>query len=275
MSAAFQPAASANFSRIVKGLGDGTVLKPLLHSYLYDASFPEDFSVDFHRHSMKREPDGWFHPSEHPLWPARKLWLYARDPASCIVLPKEYMGALSVTIGTAVHSFIQMCLHDMGVLVMVEREVNGQVELFPEHAVEDLALRSRGSMDGVLKIKIPARNEERQLFEFKSSNLMKLSKIKDLDLEAFKKTWPDYYVQVQEYMRMSGLRVAVVLFMAMGYPWELREFHVPYDPIIAQGVAEKYRLAVQPDMPQPCCAPGSKTAKACEMRLACPVGQAS
>ena len=275
MSAAFQPAASANFSRIVKGLGDGTVLNPLLHSYLYEASIPEAFSVYFHRHSMKREPDGWFHPSEHPLWPARKLWLYARDPASCIVLPKEYMGALSVTIGTAVHSFIQMCLHDMGVLVMVERKVNGQVELLPEHAVEDLALRSLCSMGGLLTLKSPARHMVGQPFESNSSTIMPPPTLKDLDLEAFKKTWPDYYVQVQEYMRMSGLRVAVVLFMAMGYPWELREFHVPYDPIIAQGVAEQYRLAVQPDMPQPCCAPGSKTAKACEMRLRCPVGQAS
>lgn len=272
---AFQPKPTANFSRIVKGIGEGVVLKPLLHSYLFDADFPEDFSVDFHQHKMKRDPDGWFHPSTHPLWPARKLWLYANHPDACIVLPKEYMGALSVTIGTAVHSFIQMCLDAMGVLVMSERIVDGLPEPSPEHYVEDIALRSRGSMDGVLKLTIPGRAETRQLFEFKTSNLMKLSKLKDLDLDAFRNTWPDYYVQVQEYMRMSGLRLAVVLFMAMGYPWELREFHVPFDESIARDISAKYRLAVQPDMPQPCCGPGSKTAKACEMRLACPVGQMS
>lgn len=271
-SPGFQPKPTANFARIVKGLDKGTVLIPLLHSYLYDAEFPDDFSVHFRRHKMKREPDGWFHPSEHPLWPARKLWLYANHPESTVTMVKEYMGAMSVTIGTAVHSFIQMCLDDLGLLVMTEREVNGQMEKTAEHYVEDAVLRSRGSMDGILKLKIPGSSSELQHFEFKTSNLMKLSKIKDLDLDAFRTTWPDYYVQVQEYMRMSGLRLSVVLFLAMGYPWELREFHIPYEPAIAQDISNKYSLAVRPEMPPPCCAPGSKTAKACEMRFVCPIG---
>jgi len=272
---AFQPKATANFARIVKGIGNGEVLIPLLHSYLYDATFPEDFSVNFRQHSMNRAPDGWFHPSTHPLWPARKLWLYARDPEAAVVLPKEYMGAMSVTIGTAVHSFIQMCLDDLGVLVMHEVWEGDAWVRKPEYPYEDVALHARGSVDGILKLTIPAYPESRQLFEFKTSNLMKLSKIKNLDLDAFIKTWPDYYAQVQEYMRLTGLRVAVVLFMAMGYPWELREFHVPYNPAVAQDIADKYRLAMHTDMPQPCCGPGSKTARACEMRTVCPVGKMS
>lgn len=272
MSAGFQPPLRPNFRRVVAEIEHGTVLIPLLHSYLYDAKFPKEFSVTFKGHSMQREPDGWFHPSTHPLWPARKLWLYHHYPSYSLGEVKEYMGTLSVTIGHAVHSFIQMCLEDLGVLELSEREVHGEMVLQAEHYVEDPELLSRGSMDGVLKLSLPRYlGAERQLFEFKTSNLMKLSKIKSLDLDAFIEKWPDYYMQVQEYMRMSGLQVAVVLFMAMGYPWELREFHVPADPKLAHEIKSKYRLAIAPDMPPPCCGPGSKVASSCEMRTICNV----
>jgi len=253
-------AARPAFRKFVVEMDKGTVLIPLLHSYLFDAKFPKDFSVDFHYHSMHRAPDGWFHPSTHPIWPARKLWLHCRYPEATILTSKEYMGTLSVTMGTAVHSFIQMCLDDMGVLEAAEVP-----------AVDD-ELHSRGSMDGVLKLPAgPFGGINRQLLEFKTSNLAKLGRLKSLDLEAFKNTWPEYYLQVQEYMRVSGLRVAVVLFMALGYPWELREFHVPYDERIAASLKEKYRIALGPDLPQPCCAPGSSVAASCPMRTVCPV----
>lgn len=255
-----QPAFTPNFSKVVADLSKGVILKPLLHAYLYDAEFPGEFSVTFRQHKMRREEDGWFHPSTHPLWPARKLWLHHRYPEETIVSAKEYMGTLSVTMGHAVHSFIQMCLQHLGVLETAELYLSDE-----EH-------NSRGHTDGVLTLHMPQHpNCTRQIFEFKTSNLMKLSKLKDLDLDAFRATWPDYYMQVQEYLRISGLGVAVVLFMAMGYPWEMREFHIPADPMIQRALAIKYQEALGPEMPQPCCAPGSKTAKACEMRSRCPV----
>jgi hypothetical protein len=260
MSPGNQPKFSPNFSKVITDLSKGTILKPLLHSYLFDAKFPKDFSVDFHHHVMARKEDGWFHPSTHPLWPARKLWLYARHTDQVITQPKEYMGTLSVTIGHAVHSFIQMCLKDLGVLEAAEVYV------------EDPVLRSRGSMDGVLTLDgFPGH--PRQMFEFKTSNLMKLSSKKDLDIDTFRETWPDYYMQVQEYMRLSGIHQTVLLFMAMGYPWELREFHIPYNPALAQSVVIKYREALGDVMPAPCCGPGSKTSKACELRAVCPIAR--
>lgn len=272
MNAGFQPTLRPNFRRLLTEVDRGAVLIPLLHSYLYDAKFPKDFSVRFSNHKMHREPDGWFHPSTHPAWPARKLWLYHRHPGASTGEVMEYMGTLSVTIGTAVHSFIQMCLEDMGLLEMSVRMGKKKPVVSAEHYVEDPELRSRGSMDGILKLTMPQYpGLDRQLFEFKTSNLMKLSKIDNLDLDAFINTWPGYYLQVQEYMRMSGLQVAVVLFMAMGFPWELREFHVPADPAVARDLKAKYTLAIGPEMPQPCCGPGSKTAASCEMRSVCPV----
>jgi hypothetical protein len=34
--------------------------------------------------------------------------------------------------------------------------------------------------------------------------------------------------------------MAVVLFMSMGFPWEMREFHVPYDRGHNEMIREKY-----------------------------------
>lgn len=257
-----QPKFTPNFSRVVADLSKGVILKPLLHAYLFDAKFPPEFQVVFRQHTMQREEDGWFHPSTHPLWPARKLWLYRRYTELVETAPKDYMGAMSVTIGHAVHSFVQMCLIDLGVMEDAELDLTDDV------------LQSRGHTDGILTLTMPQYpTMTKQIFEFKTSNLMKLSKIKDLDLDTFREKWPDYYMQVQEYMRISGLGLTVVLFMAMGYPWELREFHVPSDPSIQQALANKYREALSDEMPPPCCSPGSKTAAVCELRAICPVAR--
>lgn len=261
-----------HFRRIVTDLSSGTVLKPLLHSYLFDAEFPGiEMSIPkVDGHDLAFGPDGWFHPSTHPLLGERFLWYYLNEPQAIIPEQKEYMGTLSILIGKLMHTFIQTCLADMGVLVAptMQQILDGE-----EPAITDEEARSRGHYDGELELVIPAHPSiQRQLFEFKTrSPMAKLPD--DLDLEWFKVKHPAYYAQVQEYMRMTGLRLAVVLMMWMGFPWELREFHVPYEPHFAQGVADKYRrVLVATSEPSPCCAPGSAAAKSCAARGICPNG---
>jgi hypothetical protein len=246
------------FSKAITDAEKGMVLSPILHSYLYNAKYPKNFSVKFTNHSSHRAPDGYFHPSTHPLWNERQLYYYITEPGKMVDEPMEYMGALSTTMGTAIHGFIQMCLKDAKVLVSSEVPVVDEVH------------KSRGSMDGLLSI--PHYGEAG--FEFKTSNMMKLSNAQDMDIAGFKKKWPTYYAQVQEYMRLSGLRRFIVLFMGMGYPWTLKEFHIPYDVPAATDVERKYRrvldMAAQGILPSSCCL-GGKEAEACPARRICPV----
>lgn len=259
------------FRRAVADLSRGVVLKPLVHAALFDGKVPRfTLEVGGDDHALDFGPDGWFHPSTHPLMAARKLWFYLTAPDEWMGERFEYMGTLSVTMGKIMHRFINSVLWDLGVLVAPEP--GGA-----EPGAHDDETGARGNYDGELRLTIPTYSSlDRQLFEFKTSSpLAKLPD--DLDLEAFRKKYPQYYAQVQEYMRMTGLRLAVVLFMALGYPWELREFHIPYDPILAEGVAQKYRevrqMASINEMPPPCCAPGSTAAKECGARVVCPVGR--
>lgn len=277
------------FAGITSDATQGMVLKPALKAFLWNASFPDNFAVNFDK-NQTRVPDGWFHPSEHPLMPERQLYFAARHPEHIVPELLQPYSTISVTIGKALHDFIEMCLQSMGLLMtpaMFETEGIPYNPETREPTVECLATGARGSMDGISLAKLPFWPQlSRQHFEFKTTNGRKLNKIKDLDLDLFRKTWPEYYAQAQEYMRMSGYRMSIVLMMALGFPWPMREFHIPYDEAFAHHIEAKYlrvRAAIAEDeandgyaeLPIACCTVGSPAARECPAREMCPIGRAA
>jgi hypothetical protein len=272
--------AAPAFRKVLTDLSKGTVLKPLMHSYLFEAEFP-DLDLSFPKRDMgRRSPDGWFHPSEHVLWPERMLYWYLAEPDKVIGEPMEYMGTMSVTVGSIMHSFTQQILKHQG-LLLAETELEDlgyAINSTGEPTVADVPTGARGSMDGILRLTLPKYlASPHQGFEFKTRSPL-AKPIEDLDLDAYKAKHPGYWAQNQEYMRLSGLDVFVVLFMAMGYPWELTEIHVPADPFFQEQVRQKYmrvRAAEEArEMPEPpCCGPRSADAKVCPAREVCPVGR--
>lgn len=266
--------AGLDFSGAMRDAKKGMILKPILGNYLFDASFPAH-TVRFPKEDMERKPDGWFHPSEHPLWTERALYAYLAHPHQMVIEKKDYMGSLSVTVGKAMHSFIQMCLTDAKVMPkgLQKCTVCPPTAKCKEPGVIDREAGTRGHMDGVLDLSalsVP-QEAERSVFEFKTTNDRKLSKVDDLDLDKYREVFPHYYAQNQEYLRMSGLRFLVVFFLAMGYPWQMKEIHVPYDPTYALKIRDKYlrvRQAVADQAPaRDCCG----LAKGCPARGTCTV----
>lgn len=246
-----------DFSHTLRDITDGTIIKPLLRNYLYDAEFPE-FDLHFAKEG-RRKPDGWFHPSTHPLMSERELWLYLARPDMFPVERLEFMSTLNITFGTILHEFVEMCLKDMG---LRPEELNRCTTCPPgnrctEPGALDEVTGSRGHMDGKLDLahlSVPSAAMERPGLEFKSRS--RTLTFKDLDLEAFKKQFPVYYAQVQEYMRISGLRAFIVFFIEWGTPWGMTEIHIPYDRPAANQIEEKYlkvREAVAADVSPVCC----------------------
>lgn len=281
-----------NFRKLADQAENGLVLAPILNAYLYEAKFPERFDLSFHKAGGQRKPDGYFHPSTHPLMTPRQLYYYMAEPEKLIPEQLSYESRMAVTMGTAVHGFIEMCLIDAGILIKptgvciaCDRTHGNKKTQCPEHGAKDSELKSRGHMDGVMSLDakgalwVPGMGG----FEFKSTNPKKMIGIQAHDLEWmlqwFKDRCPDYYAQVQEYMRISGLRQFIVLFLSMGYPWTPVEIQVPYDSEFANKTAAKYALALRHvDMgvpPEPCCAIKSKEARNCFAKRVCPVGMAS
>lgn len=254
--------AQFDFSGAMRDLAAGLLVKPILHNYLYDAKFPE-FDLHFRKTEMERAPDGWFHPSTHPTMHARVLYQYLANPTSFPVEKKQYMGTLAVTLGTVAHEFVQTCLDDAGIRPahLQKCEMCPPSRKCNEAGVMDAELGERGHMDGVLDFEgYPNVPEEKikPVFEFKTShdNFGRLTSMEDLDLDAFRKKWPDYYAQVQRYMRMSKRVMSVVLMMEMVYPFVMKEFHIPLDPFFNAQVDKKYRevrQAVADQHPPLCC----------------------
>jgi len=249
---------SVAFQRGIANLNDGLILKPLLEArFMAGDGLPDQFSVHF-RNEGQRKPDGWFHPSEHPSWGARKLWLYRRYYEQMVARTFDMQGQMNVTVGNAIHGLLQSILDDMGILV-------GE-----EVALSDEDTHARGSADGILDI-----DNFRYLLEIKTSSKNNLWSCVDLDIAYFRDTWPGYYLQVQEYLRLSGLRKAIVLFFGLGHPWPMVEYHVEANDALHRDLREKFTIANEwEDMPEPCCGAGSKEARSCAMRNVCPVGLA-
>lgn len=253
---------SFDFDLAARNVAKGLVLKPLLHTYLHDAKFP-DFTLHFEKESMHREPDGWFHPSTHPLMNERMLYLYLARPEIFPVETMRYMSTLAVTYGKMFHELLQRCLEDMGFLppelqvcttCPPDRECR-------EPSVVDEESGERGHTDGFLDLSklayLPEDKQDANL-ELKSSTdgFGRLSKMEDLDLATFRKRWPEYYAQQQSYLRMSGKKWTILLVMEHQYPFEMREFHIPYDPHFSASIVAKYRRvrqAVADQRPPMCC----------------------
>lgn len=262
-----------DFSHTLRDAESGTIIKPLLRNYLYDAEFPE-FDLHFAKKG-KRKPDGWFHPSTHPLMQERELWLYLSRPDDFPVERFDFMSTLNVTFGTVLHEFIEMCLVDMG---LRPKELNRCTTCPPgnrctEPGAVDEETGSRGHMDGKLdlsRLSVPKHMEFPGL-EFKSRS--RPLTFKDLDLEAFKVKFPEYYAQVQEYMRISGLLGFIVFFIEWGTPWGMTEIHVPYDRAAATQIRDKYlrvREAESASVPPMCCRLQGK--RSCGIRKMCDAG---
>lgn len=266
-----------NFARILKGALKDEVIIPPLRAVLTAPRF-DGFTVeipDFH----PRSPDGWFHPSTHPLWPERLLWFYINNPDDFLDTDLDTDGTLATTQGTFWHAFIQhvMLMHDM-VLEMTPQAAHTWDKV--EYFVSDPIVMSRGAMDGVLNPDVLNIDEPIGL-ELKTMRSAKLSTCpkggaKDPSrVEWLKTKCPEYYAQAMEYLRMSGYSEQRFLFMGLEYPFPMVEISVPYDYSTAMLTVEKYRRVRQAvadgDLPDPCCEPRSATSRSCQARAVCPV----
>jgi hypothetical protein len=253
----------------------GAVLAPLVRLYVAEGRFPRNTKINLPGGNPDRDPDDWFHPSTHPTMGARKLYYYLAQPDRWDPEPWGYEGRMSVTVGTLEHAIVQMALEDLGILVppkgtcpCCSRPYGPGDDECGEPGVADPVLKRRGHMDGIVMTPDLGMTG----FDLKTINHFSAAKIPDgpdqpATLEWLKEKHPYYFGQMQEYMALSGLRMMVMLFVGMGFPWVMKEVHVQYDPAYVVALEAKYRKvreAVAAGMPpDPCCHFGSKESKSC------------
>ncbi len=261
----------SNFRRVLAGARTQEVIIPLLRAALFNPTFPAfKIGVD---EWVERPPDGYFHPSTHPSWTERMLFFYLTRPDELVPEPFDPHSIMAMVQGTFWHKFLQNVLMDMGALNAVEVEF------------EDAGTRAKGSLDGIVnsaKLSI----EEDEVFELKTMAPQRLNRLaKGVPqspevVESFRDLDFPYYLQGQEYMRISGYRRWRGLFLGLVYPFPMREVVMDYDHAVGQAIAERYRRVLalveqssNVDALQPCCGVRSKDAAACSARTICPIGR--
>lgn len=227
---------------------DGCLVKPLFYQWVMAAeSIPLNLLVE---RPAQRRPDGWFHASAHPMATERELWLWLAGRT----IPEDmgYTSKMAVMFGSLAHAVFEAFLDWMGVSEPLppgdcpacgrpRRPLRARPSqrYCTEHGFAHAGTRARCHLDGILGF-----GDDRYGFDLKTIWTLGLRGVPDMDPDAFREKWPRYWAQMQECMRLSGLRRYIVLFLTMGSPWELREFHFDFDPEFAVATEGKYRRVI-------------------------------
>jgi hypothetical protein len=140
-----------------------------------------------------------------------------------------------------------------------------------EWGVCDPVLRRRGHIDGLTEL--PTLDGV-GVYDLKSCNPMVLKDITDHDIQAFRKRWPYYYSQMQEYLALTGKAWGIVLFLGVSQGWPTKEFLIPRDEAYITALEAKYRTVRQYEaagtLPPVACCAGGATARKCPATT-CPI----
>jgi hypothetical protein len=231
------------FTKISEQAAQGCLVKPLLINF-FSGDSPFRVKMNLER-SPDRPPDNWFHASTHPTMTARELYLYMAHPEAQQRELAGYVGKMSMMFGTIMHEVVRQALIQLKVVVPVPQgfcRACGlpQPRMCKEHGGIHEETRSRGHLDAILNF----GDDGIRGFDLKTIRPLGLNKVPDMVLEFFIEHWPKHYYQFQEYMRLTGLRNFIVLYMSLGNPWEFREFHIPFDPAIGLEIETKYRAVL-------------------------------
>jgi hypothetical protein len=241
---------------IAEFAAEGCLVKPLFHQFVMDAAVAVPLNLLVER-PVHRGPDQWFHASQHPLATDRELWLWLEGRTQGEEM--GYVSLMSVVFGSMAHAWNEAFLDWLGASEPLppgdcpacgrpRRALRARPSsrYCTEHGFAHLPTRARCHMDSILRF-----GGERYGYDFKTYGNrwgFKATKsrdaIQDMNTAQFREEWPGYWAQMQECMRLSGLRQYIVFFLTMGNPWDTREFHIPFDPGFAMETDKKYRRVI-------------------------------
>jgi hypothetical protein len=243
------------YTYVAKFAATGCLVKPLLIQFhLSGAAFKLTLRT---ARPLERAPDQWFHASAHPGLSVTQLTDYLTLPPPEDERTEEltYITRMSNMFGTIMHEVTRQALVQLGLMVPVRQGTcmacgYPQPRHCREHGASHPATRSRGHLDGILRFGPPGHggdgytSDELWGFDLKTIKKERLYNAPDMNEYYFRATWPHYWWQVQEYMRLTGLGKFIVLFQGMGNPWDMREYHVMADPAAALEIEGKYAAAL-------------------------------
>jgi len=251
---------------IFKRLAERQLVAPYLENAFAADTWPETYTVvvdsspyyglidtEGNTHEVGAG-DGYFHPSTHPLMPARELYYRFHPAHANKVMPERrtFSNHMTLAVASALHATVQQQLDMAGILKSgsyewedVREGVRGRYVRRNKGEWEYIneLRKCRGRADGILNH--PAEGE--MLFEFKTMN-SRSYKYQDTAQESWE-------IQVNLAMDHYGVDEGVILLLELGWPWDMREFRVSRRQAILEPVYEKWEYVlecIKRDTPPPC-----------------------
>lgn len=259
------------FENILRRLAMKQIIMPYLENAFHNDQWPDsyDIHVDSQAYYGLTDTegithdvgvgDGYFHPSSHPLMPARELYYrFHPEYASKVVGERRTLTShMTLAVGSAMHAVIQTQLHMAGVLHMgpenddwtkLDHEPDARGRWVPENRYEweyvDDEHKVRGRTDGGV-LEVPDLG--RVLFELKTQNSRAFSFQHELK--------PEWDNQTQLGMEYYDVDHGVLLLLEMGYPFSFREFPLTRRKHKVEEIWAKFdyvRECIAADTPPPC-----------------------
>jgi len=248
-----------SFESLLKGIAQKDIVLPYLELAMMSDKWPDHYTVDidsspYYGLTETGEPDGYFHPSTHPLCPPRQLY-YMMHPEHRSQMVRERnttTSAMTLSMGSALHGIVQTQLQMIGLLVPEKTEVE---YILHEHHV-------RGKIDFILDL---PDGEKNLVGEMKTQNSFGFKK-----QEKVKPEW-DAQLSLAEYSQNADH--GVLILVEAGWPYSLREFAHKRNDNLLDEIFDKFSLVHQAiesnEPPRHCCAEGSEEMQACQARYSC------
>lgn len=247
---------------IIGSLTNQDLILPYFEVGMLADTWPNRYSIEvdsspYYGLDEEGKPDGYFHPSTHPLLGERELYYrFHPDTRDNLVFERNSVQKqMMFAMGSAGHAVLQTQMTMTGLIkdprwgYDIEREYINE-----EHHV-------RGRIDWLCE----HPNGTRLVVEFKTRSPWLFKKQKEPETS--------WVAQLNLGLDAMDEDLGVLLMMEAGYPWTLQEFHVRRDRELLASIYAKFdrvRAAIAAnEPPRYCCAPGSKEMDACPARYSC------
>lgn len=247
------------YDNLLRRISDREMIMPFFEMAMLKDVWPKSYNIKidsspYYGLNADGSPDGYFHPSTHPLMSERQLY-YMMHPDTRDKMVRErptLRGQMTLAMGSALHGVVQTQMQMAG---LIGSEDNLEVEyIIPEHHV-------RGRIDWITH-----HPEDPELIvEMKTINSYGFKA-----LEGVKPSW-DAQLSLAEYAR--GKNYGILLAVESGWPYSCREFRHRRNDILLDEIFTKFahvRECIASNTPPThCCLPDSSAMKSCPARYSC------
>ena len=249
---------ATGFDKVLGRLAQQDLVSPYFEAAVLADNWPLSYTITvdsspYYGLDADGRPDGYFHPSSHPMLGERELY-YRFHPDFRDKLawePNTVEKQMAFAVGSAIHAVVQTQMIQSGLTTPEDIEVEYVNE---EHNV-------RGRIDWMTH----HPNGTRLLVELKTRTPRKFAYQTEPE--------PSWVAQVNLGLDSQDCDLGILLMLEAGYPFRLTEFRIRRDPILLESIYAKFdrvRAAIAAnEPPRHCCAPDSTEMKKCPARGHC------